>query len=131
VIVYIDDADLSMRTHVAKTTADCFAALHQIRSVQQSLQPSATKTLVVLLMLSRLDYGSATLAPIPAYLLRGVQSVLNAAATIISGLPRSAHITATLANLHWLRAAGGFTFELATLTFLALSSRLGYSLPFC
>jgi len=51
--VYID-ADLSMRTHAAKTTASCFAALRRIRSVRRSPPPSAIKTLVVSLVLSRL-----------------------------------------------------------------------------
>jgi len=85
-----------MRTHVGKTTGGCFTALRQIRNVRQSL------------VVSRLDDDNATLTSIPGYLLRRLQSVLNAAAMVISGLPRSAHISSTLANL---RAA-----ELATLT---------------
>ena len=87
-------------TLVAKTTAGCFAALRQIRSIRRSLPPAAIQTLVVSLVLSGLDYGNATLAGIPAYLLRRLQSVLNAAARTIVGLPRSAHISTTLADLH-------------------------------
>jgi hypothetical protein len=67
--VYID-ADLSMRTHVQRTVADCFAVPRQIRSICRSLPPSALRTLVVSLVLSRLDYGKATLVSIPANLLR-------------------------------------------------------------
>jgi len=109
-----------MRTHVAKMTAGCFSTLRQISSVQRSLPPSALKTLVVSLVFSRLDYGSASLACIPSYLLRPLQSVLNAAARVISGLPRSVQISATLANLHWLPAAERIKFKLATLTFHCL-----------
>jgi len=91
--VYID-ADLSMRTHVEETTASCFAAVHQIRSVQWWLPPSAIKTLVSL-VLSRLDNGNTG---IPAYLLRRLQFVLNAVARINASLTRSVHRTLRIAN---------------------------------
>ena len=113
--VYID-SDLSMQSHVQRTVAGCFAALQQIRSVRRSLPSTALETLVVLLVLTRLDYGNATLAGIPANLLRRLQAVLNASARTITGLPRSAHITTSLAGLHWLRAAERIKFKQATLT---------------
>jgi len=83
-----------MITHAVKTTA-----LSQIHSILQSLPPSAIKMLVVSLVPSRLDYGNTTLTVIPGYLLHRLQSVLNAAANVISGLLRLAHISTTLANL--------------------------------
>ena len=70
------------------------------------------------LILTRLDYGNATLAGIPANLLRRLQAVLNASA--ITGLPRSAHIITSLARLHWLRAAERIKFNLATLPYRCL-----------
>jgi len=62
-----------------------------------------TITLVVALVLSRLDYGNAVLVGLPAYLYTRLQSVLNAAARSIAGLRRSDHITNTLASFHWLK----------------------------
>ena len=47
---------------------------------------------------------------------------MNAAARTITGLPRSAHITATLANLHWLRAPERIAFKLAVLAFKCLNN---------
>jgi len=97
----------------------------------RSLPPSAIKTLVVSLMLSRVDYGNATLTCIPGYLLRRRQSMLNAAARparVISGLPRLAHISTTLANLHWLRAAERIMFKLATLTYRCRQGSASYYL---
>jgi hypothetical protein len=55
-------------------------------------------------------------------LLRRFQSVMNAAARTITGLPRSAHITTTLANLHWLRAPERIAFKLAVLAFKCLNN---------
>ena len=58
--------------------------------------------LVVALVHSRLDYGNSVLVGIPAYLLRRLQSVLNAAARLMFHLKRSDNITDALVNLHWL-----------------------------
>jgi len=52
---------------------------------------SVYQSLVVALVLSRLDYGNATLAGLPASLLNRLQSVINAAARSIAGLRRSEH----------------------------------------
>ena len=41
-------------------------------------------SLVVSLVLSRLDYGCATLAGLPASLLNRLQSILNAAARLVT-----------------------------------------------
>ena len=60
------------------------------------------------------------MAGIPAILLRRLQAVLNASARTVTGIPRSAHITTSLAGLHWLRAAERIKFKLATLTYRCL-----------
>jgi len=61
------DADLTVQTHVMKTIASCFAALHQIRSIRWW---SVRQCFDVLsLLLSLLDYGCDTLARLPCQLL--------------------------------------------------------------
>ena len=77
--IYID-SDASMRTHVSKTVSNCFAALRQLRSIRQSVSRQVLLSMVVSLVLQRLDFGNATLADLPAYQLSRLQSVLNAAA---------------------------------------------------
>jgi hypothetical protein len=76
--------------------------------------------LVGSLVVSRLDYCNTTLAGVST-LLRRFQSIMNAAARTISGLPRSAHITTTLANLPWLRAPERIAFKLAVFAFKCLN----------
>ena len=71
-------------------------------------------------MLTRLDYGNATLAGIPATLINRLQSVLNAAARSIAGLRRSTRITDILASFHWLRASERIQFKLAVIVYRAL-----------
>ena len=55
------DADVSMRTHVMRTVYSCFAVMRQLRSIRRSV----SRTVLQSLILSRLDYGNATLAGIP------------------------------------------------------------------
>ena len=57
-----NDSDVSMQTHVVKTLSSCFTILCRIRSLRQSVSSSILKSLVVLLVLPRMDYGSVTLA---------------------------------------------------------------------
>jgi len=83
--IYID-ADLSGSTQVLKTTASCFAALRQLRTVRRCLPLVAYKSLIVSLVLSLLDYGNATLSGLPDYQFHRLQCVINAAARSIFNL---------------------------------------------
>ena len=71
-------------------------------------------------MLSRLDYGNATLAGITSLQLRRLQSVMNAAAPLVFSASRSDHVTPLLRRLHWLRAAERITYKLALLAYRCL-----------
>jgi len=111
------DSDLLMRTHVVKTASSCFAVLRQIRSIRRSVSRPTLQTLVASLVLSKLDYGCAMLAGLPATLLDRLQSVLNAAARLIYGRRKYDHVTPLLCELHWLRVPECITFRLATLAY--------------
>jgi len=62
--IYID-SDVSVRINVAKTASSCFCALRQIRSIRRIVSKHVLLSLVVAMVLARLDYGSATLASLP------------------------------------------------------------------
>ena len=79
--IYLD-SDISMTTHVSKTVSSCFAALRQIRSVKRSVTRPVLLSLVQL-VLTRLDYGNATLAGLSGRLTARLQSVLHVAARLI------------------------------------------------
>jgi len=104
-----------MRCHIQKTVANCFAVLRQLRSIRRSVLTSVYHTLVVALVLSRLDYGNAVLVGLPAYLYNRLQSVLKAAARSIADLRLSDHITDTLASFHGLKVPERIQFKLATI----------------
>ena len=112
--IYID-SDVSMSTHITKTTSSCFAVLRQIRSIRRSVTRPILLSLVVSLVLSRLDYGIATLSGLPSQQLDRLQSVLNAAARLVYSARKFDHITPLLRELHWLRVPERIAFRQAVL----------------
>jgi len=120
--IYLD-SDASMRVHVSKTVSNCFAALHQIRSIRRCIPRQVLVSLVVSLVLSRLDYGNATLAGLPGYLIDRLQSVLNAAARLVNPVGKFEPVTPLLRNLHWLRVGQRVKFKLAVLVYRCLNGQ--------
>jgi len=100
-----------MRIHVAKTASICFCALRQIRSIRRTVSKYVLVSLIVAMVLARLDYGSATLVGLPDLLLGKFQSVLNAAAQLCSGRKYD-HVRPLLRDLHWLPFPERITFRL-------------------
>jgi hypothetical protein len=117
--IYID-CDVSMRSHVMKTVSGCFAVLRQIRSIRRLVPRRVLLSLVVSLVLTRLDYGSAVLAGLPGNLLDRLQSVLNAAARLVHSARKYDHITPLLRDLHWLRMPQRIEYKLAVLVYRCL-----------
>jgi len=114
------DADVSMRSHVSKTAAACFAILCQLRSIRRSVPRSFLQSLVSSLVLQRLDYGNATLAGIPSHLFKRMQSVLNSAARLVFSASRYDRITPLLTELHLLKVPECIKFKLAVLVYTCL-----------
>jgi len=78
------------------------------------------QSLIVALMFSRLDYGSAALAGLPKQIMERLQSVQNAAARLIFKACRQDHIQPLLRRLHWLRMPQRVSFRLAVLVYRCL-----------
>ena len=70
------------------------------------------QSLVVSLVLTRLDYCNASLAGLPNTLLNRLQSVQNAAACLIYSARKHDHISPLLIDLHWLRVPQRIEFKL-------------------
>jgi len=86
---------------------------------------------VVSLVLTRLDYSNSVLAGLPVYLVRRLQSVLNAAARLAYHLRRSDHICDALACLHSLCDPERIEFKIAVLTYKVVHGIApGYLGPF-
>jgi len=73
------------------------------------------QSLIVALVFSRLDFGSATLAGLPKQLMDRLQSAQKAAARLIFKACRQNHIQPLLHRLYWLRMPERVSFRLAVL----------------
>ena len=60
--IYLD-IDVSMRCHVSRTVSHRFGILRQLRTIRRSVSQSFFQSLVAALVLTKLDFGNATLAP--------------------------------------------------------------------
>jgi len=70
-----------MHSQVTRMVEGGFCVLRRLHTIRRSVPDPVFQSLVVSLVLNRLDFGNATLASLPAYqLYRRLQSVLNAAA---------------------------------------------------
>ena len=77
-------------------------------------------------MLSRLDYGNATLAGLLGNQLDRLQSVMNAAGRLVCSARKYEHITPLLRDLHWLRVPEQIEFKLSVLVFRCLHGTAPY-----
>jgi len=120
----IIDSQLSLDAHVAAVCRSGYRyyQLRQLRPVTGSLSDAA-KTLVQAFISSRLDYCNALLHGISDGLMCRLQSVQNAAARLITGMPRCDHISPILRQLHWLPVRHRVTFKIAVLVFRCLTGQ--------
>ena len=101
-----------MRNHVDNVVRSCFFQIRQLRSVRRSSTGEALRTLVHAFISSRVDYCNALLYGVADGVLRRLQSVLHAAARLITGIRRFDHITPTLRDtLHWLPISQRITYK--------------------
>src|SRR4029434_4143761 len=73
------------------------------------------------LVSSRLDYCNALLTGLPAFVLRPLQMIQNAAARLVSNQPKRAHVTPLLIDLHWLPVAARIKFKSLMLAYRVLT----------
>ena len=104
--------------------AFAFNSLRQIRSIRRSVSRPVLLSLVMSVVLTRLDYGSATLAGVSGRLLDRIQSVLNATARLVCNSRKYEydHISPLFRDLHWLRVPDRTKFRLAVLVFRCRSN---------
>ena len=90
-------------SHFLSTVGRC-PLPRQLRIIRRPVPRSVLQSPVTSLVLTRLNYGNSTLAGIPLYLLKRLQSVMNSAARLVLALSRYDHVAPLLRQLHWLMA---------------------------
>ena len=117
--VYID-SELKLLTHVNKIVSSSFNTLGNISRIRHHLDCESTKILVQALIISKLDYCNSLFLGIPQYNLDKLQLTWNMSSRVIKWLPKSAHITGYLAELHWLNIQECIKYKVSMLMFKCL-----------
>ena len=116
---------LSMKEHVDFICKTAFFELCCLSTMQHYLSVDPTKTLVVLLVRSRIDDCNFLLAGLPLSLISKLQRIQNCAAHLVVHASSSVHITSILKQLHWLPIKTRISYKIACLCFNAIN----YSTP--
>ena len=90
------DSNLTMKKHVNGIVRSCFRQLRQLWAVRRSLTFDAAHVRVHAFIHSQVDYCNAILFRVSDGVFRKLQSVLHAAARLVTGVRRNEHITPTL-----------------------------------
>ena len=112
---------MNMDWYVSHTFRLAYHHLRSIAKVRNSLTMTACKTMVLSLVISRLDFGNATLYGISETLLHRLQVVQNSAARLIMRVRKREHITPILFALHWLPVRQRIQYKILTLVYRCLN----------
>ena len=122
------DSNLNLQEQIHSTCKSRFFHLFNIRRIRKYLSQESARTLVHAFIIGRIDYCNGLLFGLPSFNLLKLQRLQNAAARLISNVPRYSHITPVLRSLHWLPVKFHIDFKILLLTFKVIYGHApGYS----
>ena len=119
------DKELSKKEHINFIYKTAFFELRRISTFRLYLSVHATKTPVVSLVLSRIDYRNSLLGGLPLSLISKFQRIQNCAARLVVRASSVVHIAPILKQLHWLTVKTRISYKIACLCF----NTINYSTP--
>ena len=111
-----------MKEHISFICKTAFLEVRRISTIRHYFTDDSTKTLVVSLVLSRIDCCNSLLAGLPLSLVGKLQRVQNCAARLVAHVPPHIHITPVLRHLHWLPVRARISYKTACLCFNAITA---------
>ena len=99
------DAKLNCNVHITRTCSLAFYSLHNIRRIRKYLTYQYAQTLILALVIGRLDYCNSLLYGLPATHISKLQRVQSAATRLISNTSRFCHISSIMYELHCMVAS--------------------------
>ena len=114
----IFDDTMSFEEHVNDLCKTAFYHIRNISCIRPCLSIDSTKTLVHVLVMSRLDHCNSLLYGLSDYLIQRLQYVMNAAAKVI--ICKSLHVTPLPIELNWLLVRQRIIFKILQYIFKAL-----------
>ena len=114
------DSNVNLQEQIHKTCKSGFFHLYNIRRIRKCLSQESARTLVHAFIIGRIDYCDSLLFGLPSVHLLKLQRLQNAAARLISNVPRYSHVTPVLCSLHWLPVKFRIDFKILLFTFKAI-----------
>ena len=111
----IFDNEMTLTSHAYAVVKICFYQLRQLRTIRRFISVDAAKTLVNSFIASRIDYCNSLFHGATKVLFDKLQSVMNAAARLITGQRRFDNISDTLGDVHWLRVPQRVAYKVAAI----------------
>ena len=109
-----------LKAQVNSICKSAFFHLRNISRIRKYQSRTATERLIHAFVTSKLDSYNSLLYGLPKYCIQKLQSVLNAAARLLTYTSKYDHITPVLAELHWLPVEKRIIFKILLLTYKAL-----------
>jgi hypothetical protein len=103
----------------------CKSAWYHLRTIgriRKYLDKKSTEQLIHAFVTSKLDFNNCLLYGLPGSLLHKLQAIQNAAARVVSRMPKHCHITPLLVQLHWLPIPQRINYKVLLMVFKALNT---------
>ena len=118
----IFDEALAMADHVINLCRNLYFEISRINLIRRYLSFEATVTLMVSLVLSKLDYGNALLSGLSLEQLHKLQKIQNHAAKIIYRKNKTDHVKPLLKSLHWLPVKERIDYKISMIVYKCLNN---------
>ena len=112
-----------MSQQVPAVCGSCIGTLRKLHRLGPLLYPTTLHSVVLVMVISRLDYRNALYAGITSQLMHCLQTIQNDATRLIFKVPRSTSASPLLRKLHWLPIAQRVTFKV-----MCLAHKIAFSL---
>jgi len=116
------DSTLSFNQHVDNICKASHYHIRALRHIRQCLNNDTARTVASSMVGARLDYCNSLLYGTTTVNINKLQRVQNSLARVVTGTRRYDHITAVLADLHWLKIQERITYKIALLTFKTVTT---------
>ena len=115
------DSSLSMENEIKAKCKSAWWQLYQISKIKKFLTTEQQKTVIVSLVISKLDRNNSLLHDLPDYLLVKLQRIQNSAARLLCSAGRQVDAVPLLITLHWLPVKKRITFKLLLIVYKCLN----------
>ena len=96
------DTQLKMDSQIISVCKSAYYMIYNLRRIRKYFDQDSMKTVVHACITSKLDYCNGLLYGLPDSQIVKLQRVQNTCARLICNLPKFAHVTPLLTELHWL-----------------------------